>query len=864
MHSAGEESTATSRSSVGLAGYPAEALAVLRRLAAVSGPAAAVPSARPAVPESVEDRARRTEHRFRTLVEQIPAVVFLAALGEGENEVYVSPQIESLLGFTQQEWLENPLLWYSQLHPDDHGAVVDAFTHGVQTGEPFRAEVRCFARDGQVVWIQGEARLIRDESGRPEYFQGVAFDITAAKVAQALISQAERTRTEAARHRAAELTEANERLQQMNDQLQEATLRAEEAAAARETFLATMSHELRTPLNSVIVLACLLADTDLSPSQRDMLRSLQLSAGYLFDLINDVLDFSRLKANRVELLPRWFNLQHWLEDTLDIMAPRAGEKSLGLRYVLSADVSLQVQADDGRLRQVLVNLVANAVKFTASGEVVVSLWAEPADGGQTRFNCAVRDTGIGIAPDRLGVLFDEFRQADSGIAREFGGSGLGLAICRSLVELMGGELTVESWLGDGSEFTFSWVCPARDDGRPVPDPILAGRSCLILDDRPADAAPLAGLVRSLGMAASVAADADEALSWLRAGRSFDLAVVGHNSNDPAGPLVEALTAAQTAARLPVLVSAYATAGPALRAEGFDYAGLLQKPLRQSSLGCALAAVLRTGRLPDIAPAREIGTAVPSDLRILLVDDHAMNRHAADLLLRSLGHQPEIVASGPEAIELVSRQEFDVVLMDLAMPGIDGITAAEEIRRLGPGVHQPQIFALTANTVPRDRDACLQAGMAAVLTKPIDRGELIHALAGACADRGRPGSPPPLRPEVAAASALHDDSVLREVAAQFGSGAARQFVEMFRRGPAGISREIAVALDGGRTEEAQRLAHTLKTSARLVGATALARCSAELEAQLQENDLRAAWATAATLPRIMARTLQWLDASPYGS
>jgi two-component system sensor histidine kinase/response regulator len=693
----------------------------------------------------------------------------------------------------------------------------------------------------------------------------VAFDITAAKEAQALISQAERTRTDAARLRADELAEANERLRLMNDALQEASVRAEEAAAARETFLATMSHELRTPLNSVIVLACLLADTDLSPSQRDMLRSLQLSSGYLFDLINDVLDFSRLKANRVELVPRWFNLQHWLEDTLDIMAPRAGEKSLGLRYVLPVDVPLEVKADDGRLRQVLVNLLANAVKFTAWGEVVVSLRAEPAEGGLTRFTGAVRDTGIGIAPDRLGVLFDEFRQADGGIAREFGGSGLGLAICRSLVGLMAGELTVESWPGEGSEFTFTWVCPARDgDGRPAPDPVLAGRSCLILDDRPADAALLAGLVRSLGMAALVAADADEALAWLAAGRSFDLAVVGHNSAAPTGPLVEALTAAQTAAPLPVVVSAYATAGPALRAEGFAYAGLLPKPLHQSSLGCALAAVLRTGRLPEVAPARPIGPAAASDLRILLVDDHAMNRHAADLLLRSLGYRAEIVASGPEAIEAVSGQEFDVVLMDLAMPGLDGITTAREIRRLGPAVHQPLIFALTANTVPEDRDACLQAGMAAVLTKPIDRGELIETLAGVGADRGRSVSAPPPPPAVVAASDAHDDSVLQEVAAQFGSGAARQFVDMFRRGPSGVPREIAAALDGGQTEEAQRLAHTLKSSARLVGATALARRSAELETQLQENDLNAAWASVASLPQVMARVLQWLDASPYGS
>jgi CheY-like chemotaxis protein len=365
------------------------------------------------------------------------------------------------------------------------------------------------------------------------------------------------------------------------------------------------------------------------------------------------------------------------------------------------------------------------------------------------------------------------------------------------------------------------------------------------------------------MTASVTADADEALSWLRSGRCFDVAVVGHNSTGPAGPLIEALVTAQTAAPLPVVVSAYGTAGPALRAEAFTCAGLLPKPLRQSSLGSALGTVLRTGTMPDVERSRPAGPAAPSDLRILVVDDHDLNRHAADLLLHSLGHEAVIVASGPEAIEAVARERFDLVLMDLAMPGIDGITATREIRRQGTAVHQPQIVALTAATLPEDRHACLRAGMDGILTKPIDRGELVQVLARASAGRLRYGSRPVVPAVTLEARPDHDDSVLREVAAQFGSAAAREFVDMFRRGPASAPQDIAAALAARRTEEALRLAHTLKSSARLVGATALARCGEEVETLLQQNNAAAAAAAAAALPRVMAQTLRWLEASPYG-
>ena len=372
-----------------------------------------------ATEDDLEAHIRKSESRFRSLVEQLPAVVFYAALGSDENEAYVSPQIESLLGFTQAEWLTNPLLWFSQLHPDDHDTVIEAFTKGVQTGQPFRAEVRFFSRSGEEVWILGEARLIRDDANRPAYFQGVAFDITMTKRAQVMFTEAARAREEAAQVRADAIASRNARLWQLNKELLVAKEEAEAAAHARTTFLTTMSHELRTPLNSVIVLAGLLADGELTAGQLDMVRRMRLASDHLLELINDVLEFSRLRAGHVELDLRSFDLQAWLDDTVEIVAPRAGEKGLELRLTVGDDVPRVLRADQGRLRQVLLNLLGNAVKFTARGSVAVEVSAAPLAPGRWEYRCSVRDSGIGIKPEDAGNLFDEFRQADSGISREF-------------------------------------------------------------------------------------------------------------------------------------------------------------------------------------------------------------------------------------------------------------------------------------------------------------------------------------------------------------------------------------------------------------------------------------------------------------
>ena len=765
----------------------------------------------------LEAQIRQSEARFRSLVEQLPAVVFYAALGDDENEAYVSPQIEDLLGFTQEEWLTNPLLWYSQMHPDDHNTVIEAFTRGMQTGEPFRAQVRFFSRHGEVVWILGEARLIRDDDGRPAYFQGVAFDITLTKRAQEAMAVAERARTEAAQVRA-EVSEAhNQALRRLNQDLVVAKEAAEAAAQARTTFLTTMSHELRTPLNSVIVLSGLLADDDLTGRQQDIVRRMQLASDHLLALINDVLEFSRLRAGQVEVEVATFDLVGWLDDALDIVAPRAAEKGLELRRRIAGEVPIWLTADHGRLRQILLNLLANAVKFTASGSVAVEVDATPATPGQWEFRCAVRDTGIGIRPEDATTLFDEFRQADSGIAREFGGTGLGLAICRRLCELLGGRIWVEEPAGGdgpggGATVVFTWVAEA-DDTKLTP---------------------------ASGLEATISAPGGfDVASGAAAG-----AGAGGGAGDGPGD------------------------GPGDGAgDGGD---------RRTGRDGAL------DRRPQATPA----TGARKDTRILVAEDNAMNQQVALLLLGAMGYQADIVATGDEAIAAVQEQGYDVVLMDVAMPGTDGLSATRAIRALGASIAQPYIVAVTAHAFPGDAETCFEAGMDAYVAKPIDRTLLARAMdAGVQRATGARRSPnaepsvtvvgapiPPAGPAPAVGAAVpaagpssgDDDGVFdptlpAEILAQFGPEPFRRLVDIFELE---ATRSVAAAADAvahGSPGDAEMAAHRLKSSAANLGARALHDSCAQLEAMARSGTVAGAGSLTTAMGGQLAAALRRLEA-----
>jgi PAS domain S-box-containing protein len=722
------------------------------------------PEQGPRQPAQLEAQIRESEARFRSLVEQLPAVVFYAALGDEDNEIYVSPQIEALLGFTQEEWLTNPLLWYTQLHPDDHDIVIEAFTRGVQTGGPFRAEVRFLSRDGEEVWILGEARLMRDAGQRPAYFQGVAFDITPAKRAQEAMAQAERAKSEADRLRADAFAARNTELTELNEQLRVARDSAEAAARARSTFLTTMSHELRTPLNSVIVLAGLLAEDKLSPGQRDMVRRMRLASDHLLELINDVLEFSRLRAGPVELERRTFDLARWLSDTIDIVAPRAAEKGLEVRVRIAPGLPVRVVSDDGRLRQVLLNLLGNAVKFTAEGYIEVTLGGHRVDPGDAwEFQCSVRDTGIGVRPETAAGLFDEFRQGDSGVSREFGGTGLGLAICKQLCEMLGGRIWVEGVGGPGAVFTFTWRADGAD-GRPQP---VGGQE--------------------------------------RHHRNPAAATSRHR---PGGGLAT-----------------------------------LARPLQRFRTRPSAGAALHPAAL---------GTP-----RVLLVDDDLMNQEVGILLLGSMGHRADVVSSGDKAIGATVRQPYDVVLMDVSMPAIDGLCATRLIRGLGNAIHQPYIVAVTANALPGDSERCMAAGMDDYVTKPIDREELGRALAAGGKPRTAPASPG------SAGAPGFDRSVAIRILGEFGLEPLHRLISIFGTQAPQLADAAVVAAAAGDAEQAQRAAHTLKSSAANMGAVGLAAACAEIETMARTGHLDGLGPLTTALGSLVSAALEELDALAAG-
>ena len=440
--------------------------------------------------EQLAAEIRRSEARFRSLVEQVPAVVFSAALGDADNEVYVSPHIETVLGFSQKEWLENPLLWYSQLHPDDHSVVIDAFTRGVQTGGPFRAEVRFISRTGEEVWILGEARLIRDDAGRLAYFQGVGFDITPSKRAQAMMAEAEHDRVEAARLRTELYVARNVELAELNEQLSVAVEQAEAAEArqrqllARERevvdrltrldrdkndFVSSVSHELRTPVTSMLGYLEMLGDGDAGPlnePQQRMLEVIRKNSWRLLRRIEDLLTVSGLEAGKMRLTLGPVAVPALMESAIAALEPTMTGRRLEMVLDVADDAEV-VTADAEHLDRVLINLLSNAVKFTPDGGRVSVNVRRQAD----RVEIVVADTGVGIPEDEQSRLFERFFRSSNAQALAIAGTGLGLVIVKGIVELHGGTVSVRSTAGVGTAVTVSLpadgASPAVEPAKPA-------------------------------------------------------------------------------------------------------------------------------------------------------------------------------------------------------------------------------------------------------------------------------------------------------------------------------------------------------------------------------------------------------------
>ena len=672
----------------------------------------------------------------------------------------------------------------------------------------------------------------------------VIHDITERKKSELLLHKAKEELEERVQERTQEIMAANAELAQRNLALAEAKKLAEAANRAKSDFLATMSHEIRTPMNAVIGMTGLLLNTNLDEQQQDFVQTIRTSGEALLTLINDILDFSKIEAGKLDLEEQPFDLSNCIEEALNIIAGKAAEKNIELAYLIEPTVPKRIVGDVTRLRQILVNLLNNAVKFTEVGEVVVYVQANEKNTQEKyEIHFAVKDTGIGIPLDKMQRLFKSFSQVDTSTTRKYGGTGLGLAICKRLSEMMGGTIWVDSQVDVGSTFHFTIVTSEAPGAEPTNykdlEEILFGKQILIVDDNATNRQILTLQTQSWGIFSCALPSAQKALELIAKPIRFDLAILDMQMPDMDGlTLAREIRQHSDYQNLPlVMLSSLCKQEIAQQAVDVNFAAILNKPIQQSQLRQVLISVLGRKLIKvntsSTSPETTSETTVLSHtLRILLAEDNVVNQKVALLTLDKLGYRADVAGNGIEVIEALNRQSYDVVFMDVQMPEMDGLTATKEICKQWTK-SRPRIIAMTANAMQGDREMCLNAGMDDYISKPIRIEELKRAL-NQCQSIELEISSDTEDSQVDTQTDVEviDISVLQTLKEMAGEEASTIIADLINSYLADASLRVATistAINQKDSASLYQAAHALKSASANVGVSRVADLCKELEA-----------------------------------